>query len=285
MSVTGKLALIAGGGAVPVEVARYLKASGRAYCVLRLQGLSDLELNHHPGHDVGLGDFAHMFDLLAQESCQSVCMVGYVQRPDFNTMARDAGGAEHLPVIQAAGRGGDDSLLRQVARMFEAKGYAIEGAHEANPQLLIGHGLQAGPAPVPEAADDMAEAVRIANVIGALDIGQAVVVAGKITLAVEAQEGTDAMIRRVQALPDALKGALVNRKGILAKVAKPIQDLRLDMPTIGVSTVETASAAGLHGIVGQVGKLLIVDKAATFAAAERLGVFIYGFDDTDGNSH
>ncbi|WAC48982.1 UDP-2,3-diacylglucosamine diphosphatase LpxI [Asticcacaulis sp. SL142] len=279
--VLGKLALIAGGGAVPVEVARYLKATGRPYCVLRLKGFAEAELDEHPGHDVGLGDFGLIFGLLAQEACQCICMVGYVRRPDFDTMERDAGGAAHLPAIQAAGRGGDDSLLRQVAHMFEAKGYAIEGAHEANPQLLVGHGLQAGPEPSAKAYDDMVEAIRIANVIGALDIGQAVVVANKITLAVEAQDGTDLMLARISGLSSALKGSLADRKGVLAKVAKPIQDLRLDMPTIGVSTVAAVAQAGLCGIVGQVGKLLVVDKVATYAAADRLGVFIYGFDDSD----
>jgi DUF1009 family protein len=278
---SGKLALIAGGGAVPVEVARYLKATGRPYCVLRLKEFAEVELNEHPGYDVGLGDFGHIFGLLAQEACQNICMVGYVRRPDFDTLEHDAGGAAHLPAIQAAGRGGDDGLLRQVAHMFESKGYVIEGAHEANPQLLVGHGLQAGPEPSVKAHDDMVEAIRIANVIGALDIGQAAVVANKITLAVEAQEGTDLMLARISGLSPALKGSLADRKGVLAKVAKPIQDLRLDMPTIGVSTVEAVAQAGLCGIVGQVGKLLVVDKTATYATADRLGVFIYGFDDSD----
>ncbi|OYW76869.1 MAG: UDP-2,3-diacylglucosamine pyrophosphatase [Asticcacaulis sp. 32-58-5] len=272
---------MAGGGAVPVEIAQYLKLSGRPYYVLRLGDFADDALNDHPGHDVGLGDFGLIFGLLAREACQSVCMVGYVRRPDFEAMNRDAEGVAQLPAIQAAGRGGDDSLLRQVAQMFEAKGYAIEGAHEANPQLLIGHGLQAGPEPTRQAHEDMSEAIRIANVIGAFDIGQAAVVANKITLAVEAQEGTDLMLARISGLSPALKGSLANRKGVLAKVAKPIQDLRLDMPTIGVSTVEAVAQAGLSGIVGQVGKLLVVDKAATYAAANRLGVFIYGFDDSD----
>ncbi|MDC7681851.1 UDP-2,3-diacylglucosamine diphosphatase LpxI [Asticcacaulis sp. BYS171W] len=271
-----KLALIAGGGWVPVEIARYLKASGRDYCVIRLAGLVDEELNGHPGHDIDIGHFQQIFVALAQEGCKAVCMVGYVKRPDFDTLKRDEGGAAHLPSIQQAGRGGDDSLLRQVAKVFESQGYVIEGAHEANPQLLLDEGLQAGAAPSAEALADVHEAFRIAHAIGALDIGQAVVVADRITLAVEAQEGTDALLKRIPTLSPVLIGREGARKGVLAKVAKPIQDLRLDMPTIGVQTVEAAAAAGLAGIVGQAGALLVVDKARTYARAAELGLFIYG---------
>lgn len=274
----GKLALISGGGALPVEVARYLKHTGRPYTVVRIQGLSDPELGDHAGHDLSLGDFVRLFQILATEQVKAVTMCGYVQRPDFDTMQKDHG-AQHLHSIQSAGRGGDDSLLRQVAQVIVSQGYHIEGAHEANPDLLIGAGLQAGPDPSPEAMEDAQEAMRVAAAIGALDIGQAVVVAGRITLAVEAQEGTQAMLSRITSLNPSLRGTTDKRKGVLAKLAKPIQDLRLDMPTIGLQTVEDVAAAGLCGIVARRQALLIVDKAAVYARATELGIFIYGHDE------
>jgi DUF1009 family protein len=270
-----KLALISGGGALPAEIARYMKRTQRPYTVIRIEGLSDAELDDHPGHTLGLGDFARLFEILTTEQVKAVTMCGYVQRPDFNAMQKDG----HLQSIQSAGRGGDDSLLRQVAKVIASQGYHIEGAHEANPDLLIGPGLQAGPDPSPEAMEDAQEAMRVAAAIGALDIGQAVVVAGRITLAVEAQEGTQAMLGRIHTLNPAVRGTLVNRKGVLAKLAKPIQDLRLDMPTIGLQTIEDVAAAGLCGIVARNQALLIVDKPAVFARAAELGVFIYGYDE------
>lgn len=270
-----KLALISGGGGLPVEVATYLAKTQRPYTVIRIEGLSDLALDVHPGHTLGLTDFPKLFELLALEACQSVCMCGYVQRPDFDALEKD----KRLQSIQAAGRGGDDSLLRQVARVIAAQGYHIEGAHEANPDLLIGSGLQAGPDPSPNDMQDALEALRIAAAIGVLDIGQAVVVAGRITLGVEAQEGTQGLLRRIPTLPPALIGSFDNRKGVLAKLAKPIQDLRLDMPTIGLSTIEDVAAAGLCGIVARSHALLIVDKPAVFARAAELDIFIYGHND------
>lgn len=278
MTNATKLALIAGGGQLPVEVADYTARTGRPYTVVRIEGLSDEALNAHPGHTLGLGDFAKLFEILVTEQCKAVTMCGYVQRPDFNTFDQGAANTQALSSIQQAGRGGDDSLLRQVAKVIAAQGFHIEGAHEANPDLLIAGGLQAGPDPSPEAMEDAQEALRIASAIGGLDIGQAVVVAGRVTLAVEAQEGTQNLLRRIPTLPGNIRGSLAQRKGVLAKLPKPIQDLRLDMPTIGVSTVEDASAAGLCGIVGRKDHLLIVDKPAVFAKAAELGLFIYGLD-------
>lgn len=273
-----KIALICGGGALPVEISDHLRRSGRPYCVIRIAGISDPVLNSHIGYDLGLGDFARLFDVLRSESCRSVCMIGYVKRPDFNSMQKDAGGEQVLPSIQTAGKSGDDSLLRQVAAVIEAQGVRIEGAHEVFPELLLGRGLQAGTQPSHHDLEDAQKAIHIASHIGTFDIGQAVVVADGLVLAVEAQEGTQAMLSRIPTLSPNLRGTSEQRKGVLAKVAKPIQDLRLDMPTIGEATIIDAANAGLSGIVAISGALLVVDKAKTYAMAERLGLFIYGLE-------
>ena len=270
-----KFALISGGGPLPVEIADYLARTQRPYIVIRIKDLSDPALDAHPGHTLGLSDVMQLFMILSQEQVKAVGMCGYVTRPDFSKL--DAGTVgDGLAAIQSGARGGDDKLLRQVAAVIEAQGYTIEGAHEANPELLIGGGLQAGPPPSPEQMEDAHEAMRVATAIGALDIGQAAVVAGRVTLAVEAQEGTQAMLARVATLPQTQRGTSDARKGVLAKVAKPIQDLRLDMPAIGVQTVEDVAAAGLAGIVGRVGSLIVLDKPTVYARAAELGIFIHG---------
>ena len=99
-----------------------------------------------------------------------------------------------------------------------------------------------------------------------------------LVLAVEAQEGTDAMLARVAGLPGDLRGTSVVRKGALGKAPKPIQDLRVDMPVIGTRTVEMAAAAGLAGIGGVAGRLILIDRPAIVAAADRLGLYIWGED-------
>ena len=122
----------------------------------------------------------------------------------------------------------------------------------------------------------MEQALRIARATGALDIGQGAVVCDGLVLAVEAQEGTDAMLRRCAALPAAVRGAPEARRGVLAKAPKPIQERRVDLPTLGVATVEAAAAAGLAGVVVEAGAALVLDRAAVTAAADRLGLFVWG---------
>ncbi|MEJ0065961.1 MAG: UDP-2,3-diacylglucosamine diphosphatase LpxI [Caulobacteraceae bacterium] len=143
--------------------------------------------------------------------------------------------------------------------------------------------LPAGPlgalAPQDDHSVDIAKAIEIARAIGALDIGQAAVVCDGLVLAVEAQEGTDALLRRVADLSPDLRGAPGRRRGVLAKVAKPIQEERVDLPTIGLATIEGADRAGLAGVVGVAGKMLVVERAAVAAAADVAGLFVAGVPD------
>jgi len=129
--------------------------------------------------------------------------------------------------------------------------------------------------------DDALAACHIAQSIGALDIGQGAVVANGVTLAVEAQEGTDAMLMRVSVLPQALRGTEEARKGVLAKMVKPIQDQRIDLPVIGLTTIENVSAAGLAGIVLEANGALVLDKAAVVKLADENNIFILGLPPSD----
>jgi DUF1009 family protein len=114
--------------------------------------------------------------------------------------------------------------------------------------------------------------VTVARTLGVLDIGQAVVVQQGLVLGVEAIEGTDALIQRVGPLRRDGPG------GVLVKVAKPQQDRRIDLPTIGPATIAQAAAAGLRGIAIEAGGAIILDKAATAAAADEAGLFLLGLD-------
>jgi len=272
MPQRSKLALIAGGGQVPLDVIHYLEKTQRDFVVIRLKDITDAALARFDGIEIGLGDFAHALGYLQQSKCQSVCLVGNVKRPNFATMERDTGGQAHLGVIEQAGRQGDDSLLRQVAQILTQYGLKLEGAHEANPELLLTEGLMAGSLNG-DLESDIQKAVKIAKAIGALDIGQAAIVARGLVIAVEAQEGTQAMLNRVAGMP-----AHIRSQAVLAKIPKPIQDLRLDMPTIGPQTIIDAKAAGLAGIVGMAGQLLLADRQATLAQAQADQIFIYGLN-------
>jgi len=271
-----KLGLIAGGGDLPLAIVRRLLAEGRPFHIIRLKGFADPALDRHPGQDSGMAEIGAILKSLQQNSCDAVCLAGNVSRPDFRDLKPDFKGALELPgIVQAATRG-DDALLRRILSIFEAEGFAVEGADD----ILGGDTLPLGAlgrhSPSADDRADLAKALHVAARAGELDIGQGAVVAGGLVLAVEAQEGTDAMLIRVADLPQALRGHASARRGVLAKAPKPIQDLRVDMPVIGARTVEGAAAAGLAGIAGLSGRLILIDRPAIVAAADRLGLFVWG---------
>ena len=271
-----KLGLIAGGGALPVSVAARCEAEGRPVFVIRLAGFADPHLAHYPGLDAGMAEIGKILAAMKKAGCAAVCLAGTVSRPDFKTLKPDFKGAMVLPGIIKAATQGDDALLRKILSLFEAEGFTVEGADD----ILGGETLPAGALgavqPSEEQLVDLRKALYVAEKSGELDIGQGAVVCDGLVLAVEAQEGTDAMLVRVAGLPADLRGSPSARKGALGKAPKPIQDLRVDMPVMGARTVELAAAAGLAGVGGVAGKLIVIDRAGLIEAADRLGLYVWG---------
>jgi len=271
-----RLGLIAGGGALPVSVAARCEAEGRPVFLVRLTGFADPHLIRYPGIDAGMAEIGKVLSALKKAGCTAVCFAGTVSRPDFKTLKPDLKGATLLPGIIAAATKGDDALLRKILSVFEAEGYAIEGADDILGGETLPGGALGAVQPTEAQLADLRKALHVAEKAGELDIGQGSVVCDGLVLAVEAQEGTDAMLARVAGLPADLRGSPSARKGVLAKVPKPIQDLRVDMPVIGARTVEMAAAAGLAGVGGVAGKLIVIDRADVIEAADRLGLFVWG---------
>ena len=271
-----KLGLIAGGGALPISVAARCEAEGRSVFLVRLNGFADPHLARYPGIDVGLGEIGKILSALKKAGCGSVTFAGTVSRPDFKTLKPDLKGAMLLPGIVKAATQGDDALLRKILSVFEDEGYAIEGADDILGGETLPVGALGGLQPTDHQLSDLRKALHVAEKAGELDIGQGAVVCDGLVLAVEAQEGTDAMLARVASLPGDLRGTAAARMGALGKAPKPIQDLRVDLPVMGVRTIEMAAAAGLAGVGGVAGKLILIDRDAVIEAADRLGLYVWG---------
>jgi DUF1009 family protein len=142
--------------------------------------------------------------------------------------------------------------------------------------LVADEGVLGQVAPSPEHRADIEQAFKIVHALGGLDVGQAAVVCEGLALAVEAAEGTDAMLSRIGNLRESLRGTADKKRGVLAKALKPTQDAKTDMPVVGVETVRNAHAAFLAGIAVEAGAALILDKQAVAAEADRLGLFLVG---------
>lgn len=269
-----RLGLIAGGGDLPRHVAEACRGEDRLGCVIALKGWADPA--DFPGaRERGIGQIGHVMDDLKAADCDAVCFAGIVKRPDFKALVPDWAGVKLLPKFIAAAARGDDALLRQVIATFEEAGFTVVGSQD------ITRGLLASPGPVgkraPSEADmaDLEKAMSVAGEIGRLDIGQGAVVCNGLVLAVEAQEGTDVMLERIADLPVAIRGTPASRRGVLAKRPKPTQELRIDIPVIGTSTVERAAAAGLAGIAVPANGAIILSHKNVGECADRHGVFVF----------
>ncbi len=270
-----KLGVIAGGGELPVVVAEHCEASQRPYFIARIASLADPQLDRHPGGTFNLGAVGMRIDAMREAGCDAVVLLGQVPRPDFRTVELDDVARAMLPRLIAAK--GDDALLRTLLEEHERAGFRIVGADEVTADLLAPAGAWGAVSPNADQRADMVRAARVAAAIGAFDVGQGVVVCDGLVLAVEAQEGTDAMLRRVAELPLTVRGTPQSRRGVLVKRPKPIQERRVDLPTIGVATIERAAAAGLSGVAIEAHAALAVRRPDIVAAANRAGLFVYGF--------
>jgi UDP-2,3-diacylglucosamine hydrolase len=273
-----KLGLIAGGGGLPVEIAQHCERSGRPLFVIRLKGFAGGDLDPYAGAEIGIAELGKCIRALKRAKCEAVCLAGNVARPDFTGLVPDLRGLALLPRAISAAAKGDDALLRLLVGEFEKEGFAVEGAHEVMHDLSLQAGTLGRHAPSAADLADVRQGLEVARAIGRLDVGQAVVVSRGLVLAVEAQEGTDALLARVAELPSHMRGAPGAGAGVLAKAPKPIQETRVDLPTIGPATVEAVARAGLAGIAGEAGRLLVLERETVIRLADDLGIFILGVE-------
>ncbi len=271
-----KLGLIAGAGALPERIAKASALRGEPVHVVRLKGIAGPELEAFDGETCAIAEVGKIIRSLRNAGCDAVVLAGIVRRPDFKSLTPDWRGAALIPKLVAAAARGDGALLGALVDTLESEGFIVVGADEATGDLAAPKGPLGRLAPDDDHMADIAKAEAVIAALGPFDVGQGAVVAAGLVLAIEAAEGTDAMLDRCAWMAPALKGGEA-RRGVLVKRPKPGQEMRVDLPTIGPETVRRAHAAGLAGIAVEAGAALIIDAEETAAEADRLGLFVYGF--------
>lgn len=269
------LGIIAGAGVLPLHVARCAQAAGRPVFILGFHNLADPGIAAFPHEWMRWGQVGRMLRLLRRRGCSELVIIGGVRRPRLTALRIDAGLIRHLPALYRLTRGGDDAVLSRVVRFFEAQGFRVRGAHEIADDLTAPAGRLTCTVPSEGNLHDIHQALAILDALGPHDVGQAAVVARGYALAIEAAEGTDEMLRRCVGLR---QWGLARRHGVLVKIPKPGQELRVDMPTVGPRTVELAAEAGLAGVAVAQGRVLLVDPDEMIAQADRSGLFIIGIE-------
>ena len=265
------LGIIAGGGPLPGQVAQAARAAGRGVFIAGIEGFAEPEvLAPYPHRVFRLGAIGAMIGAFRDEGCSELVMIGPVKRPSFLSLRPDAEGAKMLARIGKAAFLGDDGLLAAIMRVLSEEGFTMLGAHDIFTDALAPEGLLTRTAPDALAMADIQRGMEVLKLIGAADIGQACVVQQGIVLAVEAVEGTDAMLARIPAVTRPGPG------GVLVKLAKPGQERRADLPALGTATVKHARAAGLRGVAFEAGGSLLTNKSEMIEFADTGGIFLLG---------
>lgn len=265
-----RLGILAGSGDLPLRLIEACRATDRPVFVLAFEGAADPAILTGTQHAwIRLGAAGEGMRLLHEHGVTELVMAGGVPRPSLWSLRPDWRAAKFFAKIGYRALG-DDGLLRAVIKELEEEGFRVVGADSLLGDALAPAGPFGTAAPDEQAASDIAVGIKAVQALGALDIGQAVVVQLGIVLGVEAIEGTDALIARCGALRREGPG------GVLVKMAKPGQERRADLPTIGVRTVTSAATAGLRGIAVEAGSTLVIDHAAVASAADAAGIFVVG---------
>jgi DUF1009 family protein len=210
---------------------------------------------------------------LERDGIGQVVFAGAVTRPRLDPALLDEATAGLLPRLMQAMAAGDDATLREVIAVFEDFGFAVVGVEAIAPALLPGAGVLAGTVTSRDEAD-AARAAAIVTALGAVDVGQGAVVAQGLCLGVEALPGTDALMAQVAGI-GALKPDPARGRGVFYKAAKPGQDRRIDLPTIGPDTLRAAAAAGLGGVAFEAGSVICLELAEMQRLAAELGLFLW----------
>ncbi|MBV9571149.1 MAG: UDP-2,3-diacylglucosamine diphosphatase LpxI [Alphaproteobacteria bacterium] len=274
------LGIIAGGGELPVAVAQSASESGRSIFILSLNDLADDRLAKFPHEKASPGEAGRILSLFRQHGCSDIVLVGKVARPKWNELKFDATAVRKLPKVMSAALKGDDALLRSFVDILEGEGFRVVGVAEAAPGLLAPVGAVGKHRPSPRDEADIKRGIEVVRTLGACDVGQAVVVCEGLVLAVEAAEGTDAMIARIAGLSETIRGTAEKPRGVLIKARKSTQDGRTDLPVVGPDTVKNVLAVGLAGIAVEAGSSLVVNRQAVVERADGAGLFLFGFSPT-----
>ncbi|WAW10094.1 UDP-2,3-diacylglucosamine diphosphatase LpxI [Oxalobacter vibrioformis] len=274
--VTETVALIAGNKNFPLLVAARAKAMGRKVVAAAFTGTTDPALARmadeiiwlNPGQLQGVIDFFH-----AQKEVNKVMMAGGFSAQDLAAIKPDERGTRLLQRLKDLH---NDAILNGIAEELEQEGLRVVGADEMIPELMVQAGILGRVFPEPQLYADLRIAWRMAKMLGEDDIGQVAVVAGGRVMALEGADGTDATILRGGSL-----GNLGRHRAVAAKVAKPGQDMRFDLPVIGLGTMEALIRGGLGAMIVEAGYTMIFDREAVIELADAHHVALVAWHEGD----
>lgn len=268
-----KIGIVAGGGNLPQLLVKYCQDHQIPYIVACISGNADKSLfaDDPSCFWMRIGQAGTGFERFKEQKVQNVVLIGTIRRPTLADLVPDFRTAAFFAKVGLKSLG-DDGILRAIVKEIEQENMKVVGIHEIMPDILFKEGVLTKTKPDKQALEDIKRGAQIAFELGKLDVGQSVVVQQGLVLGLEGIEGTDELIKRCGSYKRQGVG------GVLVKLRKPQQDMRLDLPTIGVQTIETAHASGLRGLAVHTGNAIIVDEPEVIKRANKYKMFLIGIN-------
>lgn len=267
-----KIAIISGGGMMPVEIIKSCQQRNIDVYVVGLTPFAnESDFENLPHVMARMAEIGKISKFLKNNNIENVVMAGGIKRPSLKELIPDWEGAKVLAKLSLKDLG-DDGLFRAVIDIIESRGFHVLGIEEVVPEMMFHEGIYGKTKPSSEDTKDIRRGIEVAKALGSVDVGQAVVVQEGMVLAVEAVEGTDMMLNRA---------FTVKKKGkspVMVKIKKPGQDTRTDMPAIGIQTIEQLKKYGIGGIAVESGGILVIEQERVIQLADESGIFIIGLE-------
>jgi len=260
------IGLIFGDTKFPKEILKKIKKKKYKYIIIDLSKKNIFKSDKN-SYKASIGQFGKIISIIKEHKCNKVLFAGKVNKPNLSKIKLDLKGLYYIPRIIKTSRLGDAAILKEIIKILKEKKINTISSLIFNPELTLKKGNYSRTRPNEQDKIDIKTAIKTLNNLGKYDFSQGVVVRDKIIVAIEDKDGTHKMLRKC-------KNKKFEKKGVLVKFPKQKQDLRIDLPTVGLKTLTECKSAGLNGIVLKNKKNIFLEKKKCIIFANKNNMFI-----------
>jgi len=260
------IGLIFGDTDFPKEILKTIKKNKIKYLIIDLSKSKKFKKDKK-SFAVSIGQFGKIINILRKNKCKNVLFAGKVNKPNFSKLKLDLKGIYYIPRIIKASKLGDAAILKEIIKILAQNKIKTENSLKFNPELTLTKGNYSKIKPNKQDEFDIKKAIKTLNNLGQYNFSQAVVVRNKKVVSIEGKDGTKKMLERI-------KSKKFRNHGVLVKFPKKKQDLRVDLPTIGLKTIIQCKTTGLKGIVIKSKQHVFLDKIKCIKFANKNKMFI-----------
>ena len=260
------IGLIFGKTNFPKEILKKVKRRKARYLIIDLTKRRTFKKDKH-SHSVSIGQFGKIIKTLKENKCKKVLFAGKVEKPNFFKLKLDLKGIYYIPRIRKSAKLGDAAILKEIIKILSQEKIITVSSLTFNPELTLKKGNYSRTKPNKEDKADINKAIKTLNRLGKYTFSQGAVVRKKKVVAIEGKGGTQKMLKRC-------KSKKFRNKGVLVKFPKKKQDLRIDLPTVGLKTLTQCKSAGLKGIVLKGKKNIFLERKKSITFANKNKMFI-----------